>query len=184
MPLHLPDRFPTLPLNLPPRIAFAAGAGICVVGVLLLGYSLHSQPAQTAVSVAVPQSEAAAQPVAPAPARMVSPPPRDETSCENQTWPYIEQRCLKPTPPHKRAESRPPSTTDGVASASDRATPAVTPAAPMSSPLPDRPMAVTGEPAMLPQGALAKADSVQEPAVTASTGAKPSVKRSTAKRAR
>jgi hypothetical protein len=83
------------------------------------------------------------------------------------------------------AQSTAPST-DGVASASDRFDASAT-MPPVSSALPDRPMAITGEPVMMPPNAFANATSEQESAIRtepSGAGAKSSARARTPKHAR
>lgn len=176
MPIKLPDHFPKFEIQMPVAVAFASGVCASVLAVVLLVYSFNSGPVRSAGPSAPAEKTTAEQPAAPEPeksqpSRLVGGAQQQDVSCENQTWPYIDQRCLTPAPPKERVAAKPevdflspniqarpeaptpatksptPASTDGVASASDRpAAKATEPAwKPAHSALPDRPTAVTGE---------------------------------------
>ena len=91
--------------------------------------------------------------------------------------------CILGTPLMAQTGATP--STDGVASASERVDAPVAP--PVSSVLPDRPMAITGEPVMMPPSAFANAASEQNSASqteTSGAGTKSSARVRTPKHAR
>jgi hypothetical protein len=166
LPEHLPR------IELPVAVAFAAGACVSILAVLLLVLSFNSGPDRNASEPA----QSANATAAPEPSRVLGGSPPKDASCENQTWPYIDQRCLSqaaskqakgaqeqaeltpnievrpqpPQPPQPTAKNSEPASTDGVASTSDRALEKELATAPVSEPtgLPDRPTAITGTTAM------------------------------------
>jgi hypothetical protein len=142
----------------PPRvIGFALGAGTAILAFLLLAPFLPSQSSQNMTSAAAPESpsakeDASERPAIPEVSRVLgAKAPNADVSCEDQAWPYFDAACLKAGPPKERAGSA--ATTDGVASPSDRTSSIGLPAA-TSTILPDRHMAVTGEPALMPSMAM------------------------------
>jgi hypothetical protein len=144
----------------PPRaIGFALGAGTAILAFLLLAPFLPSQSSQKMTSAAAPEPPSAKEDVSERPAipdvsRVLgAKAPNTDVSCEDQAWPYFEAACLKAGPPKERAASASEASTDGVASPSDRTSSIGLPAA-TSTVLPDRHMAVTGEPALVPSMAM------------------------------
>jgi hypothetical protein len=144
----------------PPRaIGFALGAGTAILAFLLLAPFLPSQSSQKMTSAAAPEPPPAKEDVSERPAvpdvsRVLgAKAPNADVSCEDQAWPYFDPACLKAAPPKESAASASAPSTDGVASPSDRTSSIGLPAA-TSTVLPDRHMAVTGEPALMPRTAV------------------------------
>ena len=173
MPAKSPDFRPRRPRfsEITPPMAVALGFGVfaCALAVTLLVSTFNSGPARDVASERPLENTAAAKPTENTvaakpdsseiaqPSRMIGAAHQKEGSCDDQTWPYIDQRCLTvappkepnspaKTPPGITASSKPISpSTDGVASAADRIT-----SAEVNTALPDRPMAITGDPMLKP----------------------------------
>ena len=197
MPANLTDFRPRWPrfseMSAPKAVAFVFGVFACVVAVTLLVSSFNSgrtsdvasdRPAENAVAAKPKQNTVAARPDSPEipqPSRVVGAAHQKEGSCDDQTWPYIEQRCLTVAPPKERVVSNPPAgtapsmsassnaisssrSTDGVASAADRITSTAEPTAnPVNAALPDRPMAITGDPMLKPAEPIQDSSPKAEP---------------------
>jgi hypothetical protein len=92
-----------------PRAITAAALGALV---LCAGLSMATAPSPTAAVAAV--EPRAVEPVPTGPVRMLDGAPRSE-QCEEQTWPYIDRRCLRRAAEPRRSEQDGPAS--GLASA-------------------------------------------------------------------
>jgi hypothetical protein len=192
MPAKSPDFRPKGPQfsEMTPQMAVAVVFGVfaCVLATTLLVSSLNSGPiadvtndraGENTVAAKPAENTAAAKqdtPEIPQPSRVVGAAHQKESSCDEQTWPYVDQHCLILAPPKEHVVSNPqartaPSvsasskpissspSTDGVASAADH----ITSAAEVNTALPDRPTAVTGDPMLQSAEPIQDASSKTEP---------------------
>lgn len=99
MPIRLPKRARELDFRPSIAIAFASGVSASILAILLLVYSFNSGSERASGVDKLSDGKSVARATA-----------RD-AGCEDQTWPYIDRRCLTPAPPRKPS-SAPPATDD------------------------------------------------------------------------
>jgi hypothetical protein len=175
--MKLPNHFPKIEIRTLVALAFAAGIGTSLA-VALLVYAFNSGPLTMADSSAPAENQMVENSVAPQqPLKIIDGTQQDARACEGQAWPYIDQKCLTPDSPRQRAvatpKTAPTATTDGMASVSDRTTGVVGESTwkAVTTTLPDRPNAVTGEQRFLPVGNAQANAEPQKPEQTASVDA-------------
>ncbi|MEA3023281.1 MAG: hypothetical protein QOK01_2133 [Alphaproteobacteria bacterium] len=113
-----------------------------------------------------PQAQASAQPSAapPTPRRVEESPAPKEATCKDQTWPYLDGKCLTP------ADDRAPPPAD-VATTGPAAAPPVaaqSPATPAASALAPAPAQASASPASGPSPAIAQTSATARPETTGS----------------